>query len=105
MTERRTSTLGAAAIAVALLASGVPSVTAAQSSTQTLTRRIDARLDTPPSDRTLWGVAVVDDSGRLIYGRNERKLFVPASNLKLVVSAVASALLPPDWTVRTILYA
>jgi D-alanyl-D-alanine carboxypeptidase/D-alanyl-D-alanine-endopeptidase (penicillin-binding protein 4) len=69
-----------------------------------LSQRIDARLDAAPFDRTLWGVAVVDEAGRLLYGRNERRLFVPASNLKLVVSAVAAALLPPDWTVRTSVY-
>lgn len=71
----------------------------------TLARRIDARLDAPPFDRTLWGVAVTDTGGRLVYGRNHERLFVPASNMKLVVSAVAAALLAPDWTVRTSVYA
>jgi D-alanyl-D-alanine carboxypeptidase/D-alanyl-D-alanine-endopeptidase (penicillin-binding protein 4) len=47
----------------------------------------------------------VDDKGKLLYGRNARQLFIPASNTKIVVAAVASALLPPDWTVRTSLYA
>ena len=58
----------------------------------------------PPFNRQLWGVALVDESGRLLYGRNEDRLFIPASNTKLVVSAVASALLPPDWRVKTSLY-
>ncbi|MGH7525106.1 MAG: D-alanyl-D-alanine carboxypeptidase, partial [Gemmatimonadales bacterium] len=71
---------------------------------QKLSKRIDARLDAPPFNRQLWGVALVDPSGKLLYGRNERQLFTPASNLKLVVSAVAAALLPPDWTARTSLY-
>jgi D-alanyl-D-alanine carboxypeptidase/D-alanyl-D-alanine-endopeptidase (penicillin-binding protein 4) len=31
-------------------------------------------------------------------------MFVPASNTKLIVSAVASALLPPDWRTKTSLY-
>jgi D-alanyl-D-alanine carboxypeptidase/D-alanyl-D-alanine-endopeptidase (penicillin-binding protein 4) len=48
---------------------------------------------------------VVDDRGRLLYGRNQDRLFAPASAAKLFVSAVASALLPPDGTVRTSLYA
>ena len=65
---------------------------------------------TPASTRRrstaqLWGVALVDEKGALLYGRNQRQLFIPASNTKLVVAAVASALLPPDWTVRTSLYA
>jgi D-alanyl-D-alanine carboxypeptidase/D-alanyl-D-alanine-endopeptidase (penicillin-binding protein 4) len=78
-----------------------PPVTYAQS----LPKRLDSRLDSPPFDRQLWGVAVVDDKGKLLYGRNARQLFIPASNTKIVVAAVASALLPQDWTVRTSLYA
>jgi serine-type D-Ala-D-Ala carboxypeptidase/endopeptidase (penicillin-binding protein 4) len=69
-----------------------------------LARRIDARLDATPFNRQFWGIAMVDESGRLVYGRNEGRLFIPASNNKLVVSAVASALLPPDWRVKTSLY-
>jgi len=78
-----------------------PLATAAQS----LPRRLDARLDAPPYDRHLWGVALVNEKGALVYGRNPRQLFIPASNTKIVVAAVASALLPPDWTVKTSLYA
>jgi serine-type D-Ala-D-Ala carboxypeptidase/endopeptidase (penicillin-binding protein 4) len=69
-----------------------------------LKRRLDRRLDAAPFNRQLWGVAVVDESGRLVYGRNEDRLFVPASNIKLVVSAVAAALLPPGWKVKTSVY-
>jgi serine-type D-Ala-D-Ala carboxypeptidase/endopeptidase (penicillin-binding protein 4) len=68
-------------------------------------KALDALLDAPPFDRNLWGVALVDSSGRLLYGRNADKLFIPASNTKLVVTSVATALLPPDWTVRTSVYA
>jgi D-alanyl-D-alanine carboxypeptidase/D-alanyl-D-alanine-endopeptidase (penicillin-binding protein 4) len=67
-------------------------------------RRIESFLDTPPYNRQLWGVALVDQKGKLLYSRNADRLFVPASNTKLVVTAVASALLPPDWTVRTSVY-
>jgi D-alanyl-D-alanine carboxypeptidase/D-alanyl-D-alanine-endopeptidase (penicillin-binding protein 4) len=69
-----------------------------------LQRRIDSRLNTAPFNRQLWGIAVVDNGGRLVYGRNESRLFIPASNAKLVVSAVAAALLPPDWKAKTSLY-
>jgi D-alanyl-D-alanine carboxypeptidase/D-alanyl-D-alanine-endopeptidase (penicillin-binding protein 4) len=71
---------------------------------QSLPKRLDARLDAPPFDRQLWGVALIDDKGALRYGRNPRQLFIPASNTKIIVAAVASALLPPDWTVQTSLY-
>src|SRR5687768_9485719 len=67
-------------------------------------RRIDARLNAVPFSRQFWGVALMDEGGRMVYGRNESRLFIPASNTKLVVSAVASALLPPDWRVKTSLY-
>jgi serine-type D-Ala-D-Ala carboxypeptidase/endopeptidase (penicillin-binding protein 4) len=66
-------------------------------SAQSVARRIDSRIDAPPFNRQLWGVALVDQGGNLLYGRNPDRLFIPASNTKLVVSAVASALLPPDW--------
>ena len=71
---------------------------------QTLQQRLDARLDAAPFNRQLWGVAVVDQNGRLLYGRNSDRLFIPASNTKIVVAAVAAALLPPDWKVKTSLY-
>jgi serine-type D-Ala-D-Ala carboxypeptidase/endopeptidase (penicillin-binding protein 4) len=68
-------------------------------------RHIDSLLERAPFDRNLWGVALVDEKARLLYGRNADKLFIPASNTKLIVSAVASALFPPDWTVTTSVYA
>ena len=71
---------------------------------QSLNNRIDALLDAPPLDRHLWGIAVADTTGRLIFGRNADRLFIPASNTKLLVTAAAAVLLPPDWTVRTSLY-
>jgi D-alanyl-D-alanine carboxypeptidase/D-alanyl-D-alanine-endopeptidase (penicillin-binding protein 4) len=72
---------------------------------QNLTKRLDARLDRPPFNRQIWGVALLDEKGKLLYGRNADRMFMPASNTKIIVSAVAAALLPPDGTVRTSLYA
>jgi D-alanyl-D-alanine carboxypeptidase/D-alanyl-D-alanine-endopeptidase (penicillin-binding protein 4) len=82
----------------------VISVFSAPAHAQSLAQRIDARLNATPFNRQLWGIALLDESGRLLYGRNESRLFIPASNAKLIVSAVASALLPPDWKVKTSLY-
>lgn len=67
-------------------------------------KSIDSLLTATPFERSLWGIALLDDKGRLLYGHNADKLFIPASNTKLVVSAVAAALLPADWTIRTSLY-
>ncbi len=72
---------------------------------RSVTRKVDSRLDAPPFDRQLWGVALVDAKGHVLFGRNADRMFIPASNTKLVVSAVAAALLPPHFTVRTSVYA
>ncbi len=71
---------------------------------QSLARSMDALLDRAPFQSSIWGVAVVDENGRLVYGRNADRMFVPASNTKLVVTTVAAALLPPDFTVKTSVY-
>lgn len=93
-----------AALCLAVALSALPHPLMAQLS-RSAVRRIDSLLDAPPFHRNLWGVALVDDRGRLVYGRNADRLFIPASNTKLVVSAVAAALLPPDWTIATSVYA
>jgi D-alanyl-D-alanine carboxypeptidase/D-alanyl-D-alanine-endopeptidase (penicillin-binding protein 4) len=72
---------------------------------QTLTQRLDALLDAPPLNRHLWGIAVADSNGRTMFARNADRLFIPASNTKLLVTAAAAVLLPPDWTAQTSLYA
>ncbi len=79
-------------------------LTAAPLHAQSLGKRLDRRLAAEPWSHNLWGIAVMDDRGHLLYGHNPEKLFMPASNTKLVVTTVASALLPPDWTVKTSLY-
>jgi D-alanyl-D-alanine carboxypeptidase/D-alanyl-D-alanine-endopeptidase (penicillin-binding protein 4) len=85
-----------------LLPFGLPAPLPAQSP---LARILNRRLDAAPLSRFLWGIAVVDDRGRLLYDRNADRLFVPASTAKLFVTAVAAARLPPDGTVRTSVYA
>ena len=66
-----------------------------------LAARLDQLLDEEPFDRALWGVAIADPSGRIVYQRNGDRLFVPASNTKLVVAAVATLLLTADYRFRT----
>ena len=98
-TLRRWSSAGALMLLCAALPGFGPSASA-----QSLSRRLDAKLDAAPFNRILWGVALVDQNGKLVYGRNADRLFIPASNAKIVVTAVASALLPPDFTVKTSVY-
>jgi len=100
----RSSPRGNAALlilAAALAAAWSPAPLQAQGSG----KRVDRRLDAAPLNRYLWGIVLLDANGRVVYQRNAERLFIPASNTKIVVAAVASALLPPDWTVSTSVYA
>ncbi len=71
---------------------------------QALAKRLDARLDAPGLDRLLWGVSVTDLDGHVLYSRNGDRLFVPASNTKILATVTATALLGPDFTVKTSVY-
>src|SRR6185503_20119123 len=69
-----------------------------------LAKRLDRVLDQPPFDRATWGVIVMDSAGKTLFERNANRLFIPASNMKLLVTATASALLGPAFRVTTSLY-
>ena len=69
-----------------------------------LQQRLGALLDQPPFDQATWGLYVIDERGRVLCQRNANRLFVPASNTKLVVTAAAAVLLPPDYRARTSVY-
>jgi D-alanyl-D-alanine carboxypeptidase/D-alanyl-D-alanine-endopeptidase (penicillin-binding protein 4) len=70
-----------------------------------LAARLRPLLDAPPFDRSLWGIAVLDPAGRLVFERNGDRLFVTASAAKVVVAATAAALLPENYRFRTSVYA
>lgn len=87
------------------LARSRPNVTAPARDSAALARRIDAILSRPALRRAHWGVEVRDAStGQVLYARNAERLFVPASSLKLVVSATAAHHLPADYRFRTFLH-
>ena len=49
-----------------------------------------------------WGVLIVNPrTGDTLYSKNAGKLFMPASNMKIITSAAALTLLGPDYTYRT----
>lgn len=77
----------------------------APAAAQSFRKPLERVLDADPLRRHLWGIAVADSTGRLLYTRNADRLFIPASNTKLVVTAAAAAMLPTDFTVRTSVYA
>ena len=84
-----------------LLAFATP---AAAQSTE-LARRVDAVADRSPLDRAHWGILIQDvASGEVLYERNADRLFIPASNLKLVVVAAALSRMSADHRLRTSVY-
>jgi D-alanyl-D-alanine carboxypeptidase/D-alanyl-D-alanine-endopeptidase (penicillin-binding protein 4) len=67
-----------------------------------LTHTIDSLTSQPQFRNAHWGVLVVNPrTGDTLYSRNAGKLFMPASNMKIITSAVALAQLGPDYTYRT----
>ena len=63
---------------------------------------VDSLVDSPEWRNAHWGILVVDpERGDTLYSRNAGKLFMPASNQKLLTGAVALARLGPDYRWRT----
>lgn len=82
-----------------------PSATAAPANSR-LGARIDSIVARPGLAAAQWGIEVRDAStGQTLYARNAGRQFIPASNLKLIVSAAAAHHLDPDHRFRTSLYA
>jgi D-alanyl-D-alanine carboxypeptidase/D-alanyl-D-alanine-endopeptidase (penicillin-binding protein 4) len=77
--------------------SGAPAGTRAE-----LRQAIDSMVSSVKFSNAHWGVVIVDpERGDTLYSRNAGKLFMPASNQKLVTGAVALALLGPDYRFTT----
>ena len=67
---------------------------------------VDSVRNTPPLDRTHWGVGAYDyDADRMLLRVNVDRHFVPASNMKLLVTAAALGLLGPDFRYSTVVQA
>ncbi|MSP62845.1 MAG: D-alanyl-D-alanine carboxypeptidase/D-alanyl-D-alanine-endopeptidase [Myxococcales bacterium] len=70
-----------------------------------LAARLDEIVGTPKLKAARIGVVVVEvDTGRVLYGRNDAALYNPASNVKLITTAAALALLGPEYRFKTVLY-
>lgn len=80
---------------------GIPKK-AAPKKENALASRIAAILAQPQLARADWGIHVVDiESGKTIYSRNADRLFLPASNEKLLTTSAVMAYVGPDYRFRT----
>jgi D-alanyl-D-alanine carboxypeptidase/D-alanyl-D-alanine-endopeptidase (penicillin-binding protein 4) len=71
-----------------------------------LVRSIDSMVNAPAFRSALWGVLIVDPlANDTLYAHNAAKLFIPASNQKLVTTSVLLEQLGPDYRFRTVVRA
>ena len=67
-----------------------------------LRHEIDSLTSQPEFRNAQWGVLIVNPrTGDTLYSKNAGKLFMPASNMKIVTSAAALTLLGPEYQYRT----
>ena len=67
---------------------------------------IDSLVEVPEFRSANWGLLVVDPvRGDTLYARNADKLFMPASNMKLLTGSTALTQLGPDFRWATTLFA
>src|SRR4051812_34968018 len=100
---RLSALLLAGACASAPRSATVPASTSAASSTtlatnSSLKRYVDSLIDAPDFRSAHWGILIVDPGrGETLYSRNADKLFMPASNMKLVTGTTALTQLGADF--------
>lgn len=85
------------------LPTGPHPVSISTGSNSALRAAVDSMADAPEFSNAHWGILIVDpESGDTLYSRNAGKLFMPASNMKILTSATALAQLGPDYRYRTV---
>jgi D-alanyl-D-alanine carboxypeptidase/D-alanyl-D-alanine-endopeptidase (penicillin-binding protein 4) len=94
---------GAALAAAACRGSSAPQpASIATGSNAALRAYIDSAADGLDFSNAHLGILIVDPArGDTIYSRNAGKLFMPASNMKILTSATALTQLGPDYRYRT----
>ncbi len=94
-------------LALALTACARAPVTTAPGPDGAYTRRqvvafLDSAVSSSQFRTSHWGILIVDpERADTIYSRNAGKLFMPASNQKILTGATALAQLGPDYRFRT----
>jgi D-alanyl-D-alanine carboxypeptidase/D-alanyl-D-alanine-endopeptidase (penicillin-binding protein 4) len=80
--------------------------TGAPRSRAALARTIDSLVNVPEFRTANWGILIVDPLARdTLYAHNAEKLFIPASNQKLVSSSVMLEQLGPEFHYTTVIAA
>jgi D-alanyl-D-alanine carboxypeptidase/D-alanyl-D-alanine-endopeptidase (penicillin-binding protein 4) len=63
-----------------------------------LTRRVDSIIDHPLQQKVEFSIHIINaNSGETVYSHNAKKVLIPASNMKIVVTAAALEYLGPDY--------
>ena len=82
------------------------STSGAPASRVALRQFIDSLVDVPEFRSSHWGLLIVDPGrGETLYSRNADKLFMPASNMKLLTGATALVQLGADYRWSTTMLA
>ncbi len=72
--------------------------------TSRFAKRVDALLGAEPASKGEWGLLIADaETGETLFEENAAKYFVPASNMKLLTTALALAKLGPEYRFHTTL--
>jgi len=92
-------------LAVVLLCACVPAgqggVHPALSPRESLRHSIDSLVADPEFRSSNIGILIVKPGGDTLYSHNAGKLFMPASNMKILTGSVALSLLGPDYHYKT----
>ncbi|HYV99771.1 MAG TPA: D-alanyl-D-alanine carboxypeptidase/D-alanyl-D-alanine-endopeptidase [Gemmatimonadaceae bacterium] len=83
-------------------ARGAKAAAARAAAIKALRASIDTAINAPKFRSAMWGALIVDpEHGDTLYSHNAAKLFLPASNEKVITAAVALATLGPDFRFTT----
>lgn len=81
---------------------GGPRATEKPAAAPRFAERVDALFAAEPVNKAEWGLLIVDAaSGETLFQQNSDHFFVPASNMKLLTTALALDTLGPDYRFHT----